>query len=207
MRLITKHPEPPTLTTYRESGGTWADFSLEKGKRIVKESLLREQFSLCAYCTQRIRFDRMKIEHYFPRTLSDNEKIKLIYGNLLACCPGLAYGGDIRHCDTGRPDRELSINPQRPEHIRRLSFNLVNGKLSSSNPEHQEDIDKDLNLNNRYLRERRVQHLLEFKKLLEKQHPGRTANARRYMQSLQKSEPEPFQGIVLTYLRKRLHRS
>ena len=58
------------MTFFRNAGGTWDTFSQHEGKEDVKNQLLTEQYHLCAYCTNRISFEKMKIEHWCARTVS-----------------------------------------------------------------------------------------------------------------------------------------
>ena len=93
MRYIKKQTEPRELTEYRNSGGKFADFSQEKGKKILKNQLLTEQNGLCAYCTGAIKFETMKVEHWYPQ--AEDEKRALEYNNLLAVCLGCYNQGEF----------------------------------------------------------------------------------------------------------------
>ena len=77
MKLITKQTEPRKLAEHRSKGGTFSDFSLTRGKREVKEQLLKEQDGLCAYCMNKIHFDNMKVEHW--KSQDDFPELQLHY--------------------------------------------------------------------------------------------------------------------------------
>ena len=57
-------------------------------KDTIRESLLKEQHYLCAYCMRKIQNNGQStsIEHWFP--LSKNKDQALDYGNMLAVCDG-----------------------------------------------------------------------------------------------------------------------
>ena len=73
-------------------------------KKTLRESLLKEQGYLCAYCMRRINDAQdTKIEHYKART-PENE---LQYHNLLAVCKGGEDGlPSARCCDTKKDKLE-----------------------------------------------------------------------------------------------------
>ncbi|MGB0930831.1 MAG: retron system putative HNH endonuclease, partial [Chitinophagales bacterium] len=131
MKWIKKGKEPTQLKEYRNSGGEWDDFSLEKGKEELKDQLLTEQKSLCAYCMGAIRSNTMKVEHWHPRAIYPNKKLD--YKNLLAVCQGCYGSGTTQqqHCDTSKGDRIVEINPQEKNHINALSYKN-NGEIYST---------------------------------------------------------------------------
>ena len=59
----------------KKGGATneWMEYKLTSGVELearteLKESLLKEQGYLCAYCMARIDKDHMKVEHFKPRS-------------------------------------------------------------------------------------------------------------------------------------------
>src|SRR5690606_6701896 len=71
---------PPNRRTY--------DYALESGSlpqlRFAKQFLIDEQFSLCAYCQQKIDINSSSIEHVIPKVY--NIEFSTSYLNLVAVC-------------------------------------------------------------------------------------------------------------------------
>ena len=105
MILIEKGSEPHEWTKYKLTQG--AEF---RAIPELKDSLLKEQGYLCAYCMARIDKDHMKVEHFKPQSLYPQDI--LAYGNLLACCLGKTQ--DESHCDTSKGNAEISLSPLSP---------------------------------------------------------------------------------------------
>ena len=84
MILIKKNSEPRSLTEYKKTVNSSFDNLPSNVKNDIRESLLKEQGYICAYCMKRIESSDVKIEHYKARN-SENE---LDYKNLLAVCKG-----------------------------------------------------------------------------------------------------------------------
>ena len=74
MLPIHKSAENPLENFVRIPGATYSDAGIPKDQ--LKESLLKEQGYLCAYCMSRISEDTMKVEHWHPQR-SDTEGKKL----------------------------------------------------------------------------------------------------------------------------------
>mgnify|MGYP000391707755 FL=1 len=201
MRHIKKQSEPRELTEYRNSGGKWDDFSLEKGKKAVKNQLLAEQNCLCAYCTGAINFDNMKVEHWYPQ--AEDEKKELEYNNLLAVCFGCYNQGEFFHCDTSKADTIIQLSPTNTLHIDTTDYEKASGGIKSSNPIFQQELDETLNLNIAPLKKARKTRLYEFRKALNKKYPNKTAN---YQKELNKWSNLNISHniIVVKYLEKKL---
>lgn len=58
MITIKKGKEPISLTEYRASGGRKFDDLDSATKKDIRDSLLKEQGYICAYCMKRIGRDR-----------------------------------------------------------------------------------------------------------------------------------------------------
>ena len=101
-------------------------------KEALKDSLLREQNFLCAYCMSRITKDTMSIEHW--KCQSGNSGLELSYSNLLAVCDGNQGQPPCKqHCDTRKGDLDLTYNPANSEHHARLKIRYawLTGKIES----------------------------------------------------------------------------
>ena len=145
MRHIEKQTEPRELKEFRNGGGKWDDFSLDKGKRAVKNQLLAEQSNLCAYCTGAIKFETMKVEHWYPQDAPEDRDLE--YANLLAVCLGCYNQGEFFHCDTSKADTVIQLNPTNVLHIDTIDYEKSSGGIKSSNPDFQQELDEILNLN------------------------------------------------------------
>lgn len=136
-------------TRYHYDSLPSSDSEGEGPRQATLRHLLKEQGHLCAYCMRRIGTEHSPahIEHWLPRSRGTGED-SLDYGNMLAVCeggkPGTAY--KTRTCDRRRGNDCLKIDPRDPRHISTLRYD-GNGRIISSDPEIDEDINQRLNLN------------------------------------------------------------
>lgn len=143
MLPIHKSPENPLEDFVRIPGATYNDAGIPKDK--LKESLLKEQGYLCAYCMSRISESTMKVEHWYPqrsdtegKELSAEEKEKerlssIDYKNMLAVCMGNeGHPQKEQHCDTRKGNKHLLYNPSNPQDHERLKiYYLRSGEIAS----------------------------------------------------------------------------
>lgn len=200
MKQIIKGKETKQLNHHRNSGGTWDDFSLDKGKKETKEQLLKEQNNLCAYCTRSINFKNMKLEHWCARSTCPTDR-SLDYSNMLAACKGIS--GKEQHCDTSKADILINLDPRNQNHIQQISYKMSTGKIQSSNSTHQHEIDQVLRLNIDTLKKERKTIITTLKLGLHKKYKGKVAN---YQKELKKWEDQtkPFCMIAIAYLDKKV---
>ncbi len=85
-----------TITTPGHNGYN----SLGSNKKLLLESLINEQHSLCAYCNQKISLETSTIEHLICQ--SHNPNLDLNYHNLFAVCKGNDGKTQTSHCDKYR---------------------------------------------------------------------------------------------------------
>ena len=155
MRSIRKGREPASLTTHRESGGTYGDF---RDKQELREALVADQRGLCCYCMGQIRADgaSMKIEHW--RSQRRYKPLQLDYGNLLGACRGGHGEKPCRqHCDTKKGKRDLVWNPADPG--RRIEARVgyrLDGTIYSYDETFDRQIEEVLNLNISFLKANRM---------------------------------------------------
>ena len=201
MRLINKNKEPKSLVEFRAKGGTFGDFTLGKGKRDLKKALLTEQSSLCAYCTQSIQFDSMKVEHWYPQSnpqqLDPNRDLD--YSNLFAVCKG-CYGNE-QHCDTKKGDSLITISPTVKSHIEQIFYK--NGAIYSKDKIHNSEILDVLKLNIKPLVKQRKTILTTFKMKLGKAYKGKKANYAKLLDNW-KNKNIPHNMVVVKYLEKKM---
>lgn len=201
MRYIEKQTEPRELKEYRNGGGKWDDFSLDKGKRVLKNQLLTEQNNLCAYCTGAINFDNMKVEHWYPQDAPEDRDLE--YANLLAVCLGCYNQGEYFHCDTSKADTVITLNPTNNLHIDTIDYEKSSGGIKSSNAIFQDELDDVLNLNIKPLKKARKTRLFEFRKYLHKKYPNKTANYQKELNKWRNLDVS-HNMIVVKYLEKKI---
>ena len=164
MRLHTKGREPAKLRAYRAvPGATYDGANFTPVKDEIREALLRDQEWLCCYCMRRISAEarpnpanpeaqnvvQMKVEHW--RSQSHNSEQALAWTNMLgACTGGVGAAPSDQTCDTRKGEDTITLNPCEASHIATLRCS-TRGRLESSNPQFQKDIDERLGLNHRVL--------------------------------------------------------
>lgn len=226
MIYIRKNKEPGRFLWYRHQDNASFDDMDADVKGALRESLLKEQGYLCAYCMRRIRdAGDVKIEHLRART-PENE---LQYQNLLAVCRGGEGGPPLaRSCDTQKGSRPICISPLSRSDMSRI-FYSNSGKIFSTDTERydvsywdrtgeyhedytspNEDIGHRLNLNYENgapLIGRRVA-LRKFQQLLHPYKDGKSKKAfLEKMQQVYTAQEEylvPYVGILRWYIDKKL---
>lgn len=213
MRHIKKGKEPILLGNYRNSKTPTPRY-LEMDAEVrntVKNQLLSEQNSLCAYCMQKIKTPKIKIEHWFPRHSEEKENQKegiqkeLDYGNLFATCKGIISIGNnkFEHCDTSKKNEFITLNPLDNNHIQQISYGKQ-GAILSNDTTHQTEIDVILNLNTPELKRRRRELLLVFRNGLRlRKQKGKTVNLTTELKKWQ-DQTRPFCMVIITYLEKKI---
>lgn len=125
------------------SGKTPFELLPPSAKQKLKESLLKEQGYLCAYCMRGIDAATMRVEHWHPQ--SDGEtgaRLSVQYSNMLACCPGGEETGAApkdQTCDKRKGDRFITVNPTSRSDIDTL-FYQRDGVIKSTNHAIQHDL-------------------------------------------------------------------
>lgn len=184
-------------------------------KQILRDSLLKEQGYLCAYCMSRIDDEKnIKIEHYVPR----NNENELDYENLLAVCKGNSAGNDEKHqhCDTKKGNKTLEIDPKNKYHISQISYK-PNGTIYSRNEKINYDLNVTLNLNDDegYLKNNRKEALSALLKKI-KQIKDKVKNKNAILEYLKKTlnfytnfdengYKQKYCGIIIEFLEKKLN--
>ena len=140
-----KGGEPNEWTEYKLTPGVEFD-----ARRELKDSLLKEQGYLCAYCMARIDKGHMRVEHFKPR--SHYPDGRFTYRNLLACCQGETQGKS--HCDVSKGEDEIKLSPLEPSCVDTLSYESRTGAIKSSNEDYNHDLDT-LNLNAHIIKQNR----------------------------------------------------
>lgn len=210
MRLIKKGKEPNSLMEYKKQSNAYYDGC---NKTDIRRALLEEQGYLCAYCMKRISEDSMTIEHYDAQSnITENEALD--YNKMLGVCLGNRGSKQKKYltCDAHRGNEALKVNPFENATIDLIKYSN-NGKIYSEDPDINKDLDITLNLNCKQalLVENRRRALEALKKELikKKAHGGWKKEFLerikvKYELPDQNGKFEPYSGIILYYLNKRL---
>lgn len=124
----------------------------ENGRRLIRNKLIIEQKSLCAYCCCRITINSSRNSHL--KSQRDYPNKSLEWGNLVASCD---YS---RHCDKFQRVRSIPLTPLMESCEEDLVFTIA-GRVEGKTDEAKETI-KILNLNEKSLVSMRKKAILEF---------------------------------------------
>lgn len=211
MIKIDKKTPPIDLGIYKKNWESSYKNMPADLKRDLRESLLEEQGYLCAYCMTRLENNssKTKIEHYISQDADITKELE--YSNLLVVCKGNEGSREEEQtCDTKKKNQTLTINPQKIEDIETILYSS-NGKIKSSNPIFDDELNRVLNLNysKGYLIGNRKQSLDAVKAYLHK-NLGTCSKTElrklydKYLNRKQDGYYEEYLGIILWYLKKRL---
>lgn len=227
MRSIQKGQEPKGWAEYRIStpGATFDGAPKEE----LRRALLADQGYICCYCMCRIDESSTRIEHRLPQKDPDldrqtNPKLlkqnikdrQFNYRNLLAACQGGAgMEPKKQHCDVSKHDIKITIDPANsPRNLEAfLKYEMGSGKIGAADETTNTDLHNTLKLNLDRLRTARLNVLAGFKSGFEKRH-RKTWSVESMERELKKwaeippsGKLEPYAGIVVHYLRMRIHRA
>ncbi len=210
MKYIAKDSanEPTSLKEHRSTPGASYD---DCDKKDIRESLLKEQGYICAYCMQRIKEEfragkpLATIEHYEPQSADSSEDLRLNFRNMLAVCTGNGgFAEDLLHCDKSRGNTPLTIDPRQKKcekHIRYTS----SGTIYSDQEDINTDLHETLNLNTFYLKNGRKVAIELAKKQLKSWNEGDIKRAiKKWEQLNKKGQFKPFCQAAIYYLKKKL---
>lgn len=212
MIKIKKTSPPPSFVKYSKTLNASFENMTSRVKNDLRESLLKEQGYLCAYCMIKLENDatKTKIEHYISR--KEDMSKELEYSNLFIVCKGNEGSGKELHtCDTKKSSNKLEIDPRLDLHIATIAYKS-NGEIYSSNSNYDYDLNQTLNLNNKkgYLISNRKSALNAFKyKYLNYSKGTRTKIELKnlYDKYLLEKETkgfyEPYVGIILYCLKSK----
>lgn len=204
MRKIVKNPEPKEWVEYRLTPDVDYNAIPE-----LRESLLREQGYLCAYCMRRIpqkdtnSNETTRIDHILSR--DKHPEFKLSYQNMVICCPG-AIDNNF-HCDKLKGHRDVSFNLFDDAFIGTLSYGTKDGNIKCSVPQYEKEINAVLNLNHPLLKRNRQMTLKAvIDKLGKKQ--WKVSDLKRIISEWDEKDTEnkykPYNGIIVWYLKRKL---
>ena len=216
---IKKGREPDSLLQYRQQKGASYEAMDKSVKTDLLEQLLEEQGHICAYCMKRIPESRklpagvapVTIEHWLPRNPESKEDIGqgLNYRNMFAVCSGNRGSGckERMTCDARRGNELIKVNPCDVSTLRGITYTST-GKIQSSDPAIDEDLNERLNLNSEIssLPENRKQILQTLIDDVRKKHGTgdiSTYCKRKLEQIKNMDDPKlPYVGILIWWLEK-----
>lgn len=204
MRKIVKQSEPREWTAHRLTPG-----AKYEAKQELREALLKEQGYLCAYCTRRIPIrdansnETTRIDHILSR--SNHPELQLNYSNMVVCCPG-AITSDF-HCDKLKGENDITFNLFEDHFFHTLAYSSKDGRLKSSDPENDRQINELLNLNHALLKRNRLETLRGVIRMLNRM--GWTASNIRHQidiwdQKDLQGRYKPYNSIIVWFLKKKL---
>lgn len=209
MKRIIKNKEPKSLLEHRQQ--PFSDYDNYAHKDELRASLLSEQGNICCYCMQRIRDDKMKIEHW--RSQDEYPELQLNYQNLLGACEGnQGSPKHLQHCDTKKGNIEITINPtDNHKKCEEIIKYHPSGEIYSDDETINNDLNKTLNLNMQTLVNNRKIVLDEIIRLLTSERPTGDWTAEllnrkiQYLSNKQKGDKyQPYCQIAIYYLQKKL---
>ena len=205
MIKINKTNEPIEWRRYRETSGTSYQALPE-----LRDSLLKEQGYLCAYCMRRIPVGKpedgatSKIEHLKCRKIFPEEQLN--YNNMVACCPG-AMNGQF-HCDKSKRSDAISFNLFRDGLVETLRYSSKDGKITSTNTDYNKEIQNVLNLNHPLLKSNRLHVIKAVIKRLSKKDKWTTSSIQKeliiWKERNQNNQFKSYAGVVIWYLSKKI---
>lgn len=209
--IFIKKKSPPELFIKAQKNGKHFDELNTDEKNELRESLLKEQHYICAYCMKAISNDRalVKVEHYIPQ--SDDFDYEMEYKNLLAVCygnEGMAY--EHQTCDTRKGDKLLKIDPQKSSDMETIYYSR-DGKIHSRNDNYDAELNTVLNLNYSLLVENRKTVLDKFLKNLDKKYSGKHLKKKDWKKieevfchKLYGENADPYCGIIWEYIKRKM---
>lgn len=211
MRRIRKGREPASWKQYHLStpGAKYEDAPKEE----LRRALLAEQGHLCCYCMCSIDEKTTRIEHRRPREKYPKEQFS--YRNLLAACQGgEGREPEAQHCDVRKRNEEITVDPADPTRdVEEFLHYSASGAIGSKDQQFSHDLDTQLNLNLRWMKEARVEVLDGFRQGFERKHQGTWSpdvierELKKWAEIPPGGRLMPYCGIVVHYLRKRLRRA
>lgn len=179
-------------------------------------ALLKEQGFICAYCMRKIpttvpeKGINSVVEHIQCRANYDH--LKLIYTNMVICCPGRI--NSEAHCDDSKGNQDISFNLFTPLLEESVKYLSKNGTIYSTNTTWDYEINNIVKLNNNLLRKNRLKALEGVQQLLEKDGWRKSSISEQleYWSALHEDDTDEemkrleYCGIVIWYLKKALNK-
>jgi len=227
MKYIQKGVEPNSLKNYRSTPNATFDSC---NKKDIRKALIREQGAICAYCMQRISFERnvelnkyfTEIEHYKSQDVyngtNGNPDLRMSYNNMLGVCNGNS-GQPLKklHCDKSKDSNKnkqylpLTIDPLKKNCEELVKFR-GNGRIISNNNSVDNEINVVLNLNEQSLMKNRqiaINFAIKNIKSKRRNQDWRISDIQselKVWQQLHKNGFHPYCQAVIYYLRDKIRK-
>lgn len=175
----------------------------------LRESLLKEQGNICAYCMRRIPTKDINIEatSKIEHVISQHEKpdLQLKYSNMVLCCPGNL--NNEPHCDNLKKGKSVSFNLINSDLEKSIKYSSKDGNIESSNIQWNNEMNSFLNLNHKLLKQNRketISGIIETIKSKGWNTASLKTNLKKWKSTEDKDKLKPFCGIVIWYLERKL---
>ena len=209
MIKINKGTEPSEWLDFRNTDGATYSAIPE-----LREALLKEQGFIYAYCMRGIPVkdsgnpETTRIDHI--QSQANHDELRLNYSNMVICCPG--YLNEDEHCDKLKGKSEITFSPFNEQTQTSITYRSKDGQIISNIPNWDSEINKILNLNNKYLKINRLSTLDGARHILERKNWTKASlkkELERWSTFDEEGKLRPYCGIVIWYLEKklRLHKS
>lgn len=205
MIWINKQQEPASWTQRRLTPDATYEATPD-----LRESLLKDQGYICAYCMRRIPtsdapFENAtsKIEHLFSQ--KNNEELQMEYSNMVICCPGRLFGN--MHCDASKGKENIQCSPLSQEAMSTIQYNN-DGTIKSTNGVYNTEINDVLHLNIDILKANRKALWEAVRDRIQSEGMWKKAYVRRVLEEYSSFDAEgmkkPYCGIIIYKLTRKL---
>lgn len=204
MIKINKENEPTSWKLYKNTPDV-----IYQATTDLRVALLAEQGFICAYCMRTIpvkdigNIETSRIDHIQCRT--DNPELELEYTNMVICCPGFIDGNE--HCDKSKGNSPISLPLFNINLQNSISYSSKDGTIKSLNKTWSQEINSIIKLNNKRLKNNRLQTLDGIRYALEKR-KWKKADLENKLLEVSNFDIDGRQkqycGIVIWYLQKKL---
>lgn len=193
-------------------------------KTVIRDSLIREQHGLCAYCMRRIENNSdMTIEHW--QSIEQNVDGAMDYENMLGVCDGGRKVNEADYeehhvlcCDASKGSKTITISPLNQFHMQKIRYS-EDGRIYTYPRDEilEADINEVLHLNGannldtctRLLRGRREAYRA-YARFIEKlscdKKLSRSYIEKRVAQLENQATYDEFAGVIIYFLKRKLKR-
>ncbi|MBP6721355.1 MAG: hypothetical protein KA239_03470 [Bacteroidia bacterium] len=223
MIQINKGKEPAAWTAKCATPG----FTKYAPIQELRDALIAEQFAICAFCMRRIptkdqwrteeslasgagldgtERETSKIAHLQSR--SRHPELQLKYWNMVAACPGMINGD--AHCDKSQESDDVTLPLFKPSLQAAISYRTKDGEIKCAEPQWHQEMTEILKLNNALLKKCRWEVIEGVRRQIEAK-KWKTTQLETILKEWENPDKEgklkPFCGVVVWYLRKKLHQA
>ena len=207
LKIIKGNVKPVFYEMRKKYDGNF-DNMYADDKDSLKEILIAEQHSRCAYCMCKIEMRNSTIEHYIPRSV--DMKLSIDYRNLFAVCDKTKDKPErMQTCDAHRGNKTLRIDPREQNDIDTINYNR-RGYIHSDNDEYEIDISETLNLNCQMLVDNRARamKILAERSNRRQNREWTKEQIKKYLAKLEAPDDDTeYAGYLIYMLKKRLSRA